>query len=78
MSTGTLSFSGINTAVLDNVEIKEGDLKGAIDTVGPNPSTLDLLKLQQKMQEWSMLVDLQATLTKTVSETMKGIIQKSG
>ena len=78
IDTKSITFSGINNAVLTNVQIKEDALKTAIETLGSNPTTQDLLVLQQKMQEWSMLVELQSTLAKTTAETMKGVIQKTG
>jgi type III secretion apparatus needle protein len=73
-----ISFDGLDTAMDANLTTLEGDLDTAITSLGTNPTTADLLALQRKMQEWSMLIDLKATLCKTISETMKGIIQKSG
>lgn len=76
--TNTLKYSDINDNVLTNIDTAEGNLKTQVTKLGPNPSTMDMLVLQQQTQQWSMLCDLQATLTKTISECMKGIIQKSG
>jgi len=78
ISGTSMTFAGINDAVLTNVQAKENILKTKIEELGPNPTTQSLLVLQQKMQEWAMLVDLQSTLAKTTSETMKGVIQKAG
>jgi len=72
----SMTFAGINNAVLTNLQDKEYTLKQQIASLGPNPTTQDLLVLQQKTQEWGMLADLQGTLAKTTAETMKGVIQK--
>ena len=64
-ATNTLTFNDINDNVLTNVQTRELELKAQITVAGPNPTTQQLLVLQQKMQEWSMLVELQATLAKT-------------
>jgi type III secretion protein F len=34
--------------------------------------------MQQMMQEWTMLTQLQSTLVKDIGDALKGIIQKSG
>jgi type III secretion protein F len=76
--TNSLSFGDVETNVLKNADTKEGDLLTQIKALGDSPSTMDMLLLQERMQQWSMLIDLQATIVKTMSDTMKGIIQKSG
>ena len=78
IATTSVTFQGINNAVLTSVQDKENTLKAQIAALGPNPTTQDLLVLQQKIQEWTMLVELQSTLAKTTAETMKGVIQKAG
>jgi type III secretion protein F len=72
-----LTMDFIDKAVFNSLQKKESDLQAAIQKAGDNPSTTDLLILQQGIQEWSMMISLQSTLTKQFSDTMKEVIQKS-
>ena len=73
-----VTFQQINDNVLAQAQTAEGNLKTQIDNLGTKtPTTLDLLVLQQQMQQWSMLVELESTIAKTTADTMKGVIQKS-
>lgn len=56
---------------------READLKATIDKLDSEASTLDLLKLQQQMQQWTMFTQIQSTVVKEVADAMKGVIQKS-
>jgi type III secretion protein F len=74
----SVSFSDIETKVGGAVSDLESALQQKITGMTTQPTTADLLDMQQAMQKWSMLVELQATLVKTVCDTMKGVISKSG
>ena len=39
--------------------------------------TADMLKLQQVMQQWTMMTQVQSTVVKELGDTLKGIIQKA-
>lgn len=56
----------------------EDVLVTGLNTLSSQPSAADLLNVQAKMQQWSLLVDLAAQTIKTLSETLKGVVQKSG
>lgn len=56
---------------------RETELKTTIEGMGPEASTLDLLKLQQQMQQWTMFTQIQSTVVKEVADAMKGVIQKA-
>jgi type III secretion protein F len=75
--TNTLKYGDINDAILTNIDDGEGNLKAQIQKLGPNPSTMDTLVLQQGIQQWSMLCELQSTVVKTISETMKSIVRNA-
>lgn len=77
-SSQYVSFQAINDDVLVNAQDIDTQLRQQMDALGQNPSTYDLLAMQQQTQRWSMMVELQSQLTKTCSDTMKSIIQKSG
>lgn len=78
VSSSTLSFDYINSTVASAVQTKETALLDQIQNLGPNPTTADLLTLQQGVQQWTMMTQIQSTLVKEVSDAMKGVIQKTG
>jgi hypothetical protein len=41
-------------------------------------SNVDLLDLQSKVQQWTLITQLVSTITQEVGNAMKGIVQKSG
>lgn len=43
---------------------------------GGNMNEQDLLNMQMDMQKWSLMVNLQSSIVKTMGDTMRGIIQK--
>lgn len=73
-----ITFDYINNSVATVVQSREADLKGQISKLGANPSTTDLLNLQQQIQQWTMVTQIQSTLVKEISDAMKGVIQKAG
>ncbi len=73
-----ITFDYINNSVASVVQSREADLKGQISKLGANPSTTDLLNLQQQIQQWTMVTQIQSTLVKEISDAMKGVIQKAG
>jgi type III secretion protein F len=78
VASTTLSFDYINTTVASAVQTKETALLDQIQNLGPNPTTADLLTLQQGVQQWTMMTQIQSTLVKEISDAMKGVIQKTG
>lgn len=78
MTATTLSFGLVADTAGKNVASKEGNLAEFIEKMDANPTTADLINMQRHMTEWSLLVDLNSTLNKTLSDTMKGVVQKSG
>lgn len=73
-----LTFDYINSSVANVVQNREAALLTQIGQLGPSPTTGDLLLLQQQVQQWTMMTQIQSTLVKEISDAMKGIIQKAG
>jgi type III secretion protein F len=72
-----LTFDYINNSVYRVVQQREAALRDQISALGSNPSSADLLNLQQQIQQWTMMNQVQSTLVKEVSDALKGIIQKA-
>ncbi len=74
----TMSFKFVHDNAGAKVTAKEGELAAFIEKMDAEPTTADLINMQRHMTEWSLMVDLNSTLNKTLSDTMKGVVQKSG
>lgn len=71
-----ISFASLGNTLYNAVQTKETALKTKIDSVGANPTTVDLLSMQSAMNEWSMSIQLNSTMVKEFSDALKGIVQK--
>lgn len=74
----SVSFSGIESTIGANITSQETKLNNALASIGSDPSTADLLALQSATQRWGMMSDIQATIIKSLADSMKSIIQKAG
>lgn len=76
-----LNFNNINNTIYDSIRSQESRLRDTISNISTdadgNISQADLLKLQQQTQQWTMMVELQSTLTKQIADSLKGVIQKA-
>jgi type III secretion protein F len=75
---GGLTFDYINTTIYNVVQNREQELATQLGALGNSPTTADLLKMQQQIQQWTMMTSLQSTVVKEVGDALKGIIQKAG
>ena len=73
-----LSIDFIGTTVGKSTESAETKLKQEIEVLGDDPSAQDLIMLQQKVGEWTLMLQIESTLVKEVADAMKGVIQKAG
>jgi type III secretion protein F len=74
-----VTFDFINSSVSSVVNSAEATLKTRVASLDPtNTSPTELLMLQQDVSKWTMMTQIQSTLVKELSDTMKGIIQKAG
>lgn len=76
MSNG-INFDSISSTLGVVGTRRESELRDMIAGLKENASTLDLLKLQQQMQQWTMFTQIQSTVVKEVADAMKGVIQKA-
>lgn len=78
--TNSISFNYLNDTVMQAYQARELDLRNAVTQLrakGTDVSNVDLLDLQTKVQQWSLMSTLQSTLAKEVGDAMKGIVQKA-
>lgn len=78
MSSATsITFDSISGSIAKITESREASLKTTLEGMGQSPSTSDMLKMQQEVQQWSIYTQIQSTIVKEVSDALKGVIQKA-
>ncbi len=76
----SISMSFVNSTVLQAYQAREQDLRSSIISLqskGADVSNLDLISLQQEIAQWTLFTQIQSSLTKEISDAMKGVIQKA-
>lgn len=77
MDINGLTFNSISSTIAQVTASREASLKTTISEMGDSPSTGDMLKMQQEVQQWSMFTQIQSTIVKELAEALKGVIQKA-
>ncbi len=76
-----MNFNTLNDTIYSSLRSQENKLVNSVSNISKdadgNISQTDLLKLQQETQQWTIMIDLQSTITKQISDSLKGVIQKS-
>ena len=76
-----INFNNLNSAIFFFFITQETSLKATMNTISVesdgNVSQSDLLKMQQQLQQWSIMIDLQSTMTKQIGDSLKAVIQKA-
>lgn len=80
--TAGMNYSQINNTISQGVRSQENAIIDQATSLASssdgNISPTDLLAMQQKMANWTLMVDLQSTMTKSLSDSLKSVVQKSG
>lgn len=77
----SISMTFVNNTVLQAYRNREADLRNSITALqskGSEVSNLDLIALQQEVAQWTLFTQIQSSLTKEITDAMKGVIQKAG
>lgn len=75
-----LSLNQINRTIYQGLSTQESRLRDTLSRIGGADGSVtqtDMLRMQQEIQQWSILVDIQSTITKQLSDSIKGVIQKA-
>ncbi|MBO1076536.1 EscF/YscF/HrpA family type III secretion system needle major subunit [Roseomonas marmotae] len=73
---GSPTFEAITLSLGQVTAGREDALHASVPTIAPEP-TADMLAMQQQMQQWSMMTQIQSTIVKGLSDAMKGVVQKA-
>ena len=77
-SSNGINFSFVGEALGTVLNARETSLRNTNSGLGENPDQSKLIEMQVGLQKWSMLIQLQSTITKELGDALKGIIQKAG
>ena len=69
------NFDAISEAMGRQATLKEDELRSFSNTMDPN-SSADLIRFQQKIQEWGLINNLQSTTIKALKDALSSIVQK--
>lgn len=76
-----LSFNTVNSTIYDSIRTQESNLQSTLANMNTNAdgsvSQAQMLQMQQQIQQWTMMIDIQSTITKQIADSLKGVIQKS-
>lgn len=76
-----LSLNQVNTTIFQGLRAQETRLRDTLAQIGSKGDAVDqtdMLRMQQQVQQWTMLVEIQSTITKQISDSIKSVIQKAG
>jgi type III secretion protein F len=65
--------------VADKMSAAVSNLDGQIRTIldgGADLDTVEMMNLQSKLTEWSLAINMQSTMIKTLGDALRGILQK--
>jgi len=71
----TLGF--ISDSLFPQVQSASAALQANILPAGTDPSPSQLLEMQKNLALYTFTIEMQSTLTKTMGDSIKGVIQKS-
>ncbi len=76
-----LNFNSVNSTIYDSIRSQESNLQTTLSNLRTNAdgsvSQADMLKMQEQVQQWTMLIEIQSTITKQIADSLKGVIQKA-
>lgn len=80
--TAAISFASISSVLGQAATAVENDLRTKIDAVRTASTSGDvsqdaLIQMQAALSQWQLVVQLESTMIKTLSDTLNSIVSKS-
>ncbi len=70
----SISMETLNNTLYPVFQTAETRLSDKIDSLGENPTTADMILLQQELGRWTMLVQMHSTILKDFKDSMQGVL----
>lgn len=78
-TASSLNFNNVNNTIYSAIQTQETQLNQTMQTISAagdgTVSQAQMLELQQQINQWSMLVQIQSTIIKSIGDSLKGVIQ---
>ena len=74
---GGFDYKQINDTMGTSITAVEQQLTSFTQTMDPGNAS-DMIKMQTLTQQWTLAINLQSTMMKAISDTLKGVVQKIG
>lgn len=75
--SGNFNLSSIYDNMLPKMKSSEQKIRALLDTSSGEMNSQDLIMMQAKLQEWTLMSQLNSNLVKEIGDTLKSIVQKS-
>ncbi|MFY4257987.1 EscF/YscF/HrpA family type III secretion system needle major subunit [Achromobacter xylosoxidans] len=81
-STNSISYGYINDTISTGISAFESKLRSTMaamaDSGDGSLTSQQMLQMQQQVQQWTIMVEIQSTITKQLADSLKSVVQKSG
>lgn len=74
---GNFNYGAVGSSLGQGTRTAETNLRDFSRTMDTG-STADMIRMQSMTQQWSVAVNLESNLIKTIGDALKGIVQKVG
>ena len=71
----SLNFNSVGQSLGNNMKTSEADFENFMQNMDASDPT-QMIQMQQKMQEWTLSVQMQTTTIKSLGDALRGVIQK--
>ncbi|NIZ03792.1 EscF/YscF/HrpA family type III secretion system needle major subunit [Thalassospira lucentensis] len=73
----SLNFSSVGQSLGQNMKATESDFENFMQNMDSSDPS-QMIQMQQKMQEWTLSVQMQTTTIKSLGDALHGVVQKMG
>ncbi len=70
----SVSLESLNNTLTPVFQTAETRLSEKIDNLGENPTTADMMLMQQELARWNIMVQMHSTIIKDFKDSVQGVI----
>lgn len=71
----SLNFNSVGQSLGNNMQASEADFSNFMQNMDASDPS-QMIQMQQKMQEWTLSVQMQTSTIKALGDALRGVIQK--
>jgi len=77
INSGNFNYGAVGSTLGQGTQAAESNMRNFAGTMDTS-STADMIRMQTMTQQWSVAVNLESNLVKTIGDALKSIVQKVG